>query len=120
MAQEYVYICLSKIYDVDWSYFVHTEMDGWFEIVTHLDVHYLGTYHNATYDHKNMLHRKRIMEKIQPLIYIDNTNKYSVYWLKQFAIWKGVPKAFKMKRSQLVKCLTRPEDEIYYYKDYVN
>lgn len=118
-AQKHVYTCLSEIYDVDWSYFVHTEMDGWFEVLTRLDAHYLGA-HNATYDHKNMSNRRKIMEKIKPLIYIDNTNKYSVYKLKQFAAWKGVPKAFKMKRSQLVKCLTRPDDEVYFYEDYNN
>ena len=113
IAQEYVYICLNEIYDIDWSYFVHTETDGWFEVLARLDTHYLGSeYYNT------LSHRTRIMNKIRPMMYIDNTNKYTVYWLKQFAIWKGIPKAYKMKRSQLVKVLTRPVDEVYYFQDH--
>ena len=113
VAQEYIYFCLNEIYNVDWSYFVHTETDGWFEVLTRLDTHYLFDTHDQ------LPHRTRITRKITPLMYIDNTHKYTVYWLKQFAIWKGVPKAYKMKRSQLVKSLTRPPNDVYFFQDHL-
>jgi hypothetical protein len=116
VAQEYIYLCLTEIYNIDWSYFVHTDNDGWFEVLSRLDGHRANFVVARDY-FKNMPARKNIFKKIQHLMYVENTDKFNVDQLKRFAAWKGVPKAHKMKRSQLVKCLTRPINEVYYDYD---
>jgi hypothetical protein len=58
---------------------------------------------------------KAVLLKIRPYMYILSPENHSVHTLRVIALMKGVPKAYKMRRSQLVRALTRPKNEIYVF-----
>lgn len=54
-----------------------------------------------------------LKKKFASLFYIEYPEKYTVYQLKQFAKYKNIKQYYSKNRSQLIKCLTRPTNEIY-------
>ena len=56
-------------------------------------------------------------KKIFKYLYVENPDKYNVSELKSMAKFKKIKKYYRLRRSHLVKKLSRPENAIYYLED---
>ena len=59
----------------------------------------------------------KINKQIIKYLYVENPDKYNVNELKSMAKFKKIKKYYRLRRSHLVKKLSRPENEIYYLED---
>ena len=103
---------IDRVCDADWSILVHVPemMD---------DIAYAGSALLWTWPFalpSERLSYARTFRRIAPYIYLTDPNEVDlVSILKGVARLKGIKGAAKMRRSKLVRLLTRPDDEHYPY-----
>jgi hypothetical protein len=107
---------LQDIYVEDWSSYVQSDMDQiWKDLIVLMKGVSEGyKFPNCIYTCKDFA-LGQYLGDIMSLMYVYDTNIFKVCELKSIAKMKGIRNASTMKRSKLVKLLTRPEEESYIY-----
>jgi hypothetical protein len=107
---------LQDIYTEDWSSYVHSNMDQiWKDLIVLMKGVSEGYKFPNCIDTCKEFALGQYLEDIMSLMYVYDSNIFKVGELKSIAKMKGVRNASTMKRSKLVKLLTRPEDASYVY-----
>lgn len=107
---------LQDIYVIDWSSYLHMDMDQiWKDLIFLMK----GTseeyrFPNCIDTCKNFA-GGQYMPDIHYLMSVYDTDRFKVTELKCIAKMKGIPNSSTMKRSKLVKLLVRSETDIYVY-----
>lgn len=107
---------LQDIYTEDWSSYVHSNMDQiWKDLIVLMKGVSEGYKFPNCIDTCKEFALGQYLEDIMSLMYVYDSNIFKVGELKSIAKMKGIRHASTMKRSKLVKLLTRPEDASYVY-----
>lgn len=107
---------LQDIYVEDWSSYVHSDMDQiWKDLIVLMKGVSEGYKFPNCIDTCKDFALGLYLGDIMSLMYVYDTNIFKVDELKSIAKMKGIRNASTMKRSKLVKLLTRPEDASYIY-----
>lgn len=100
---------MEQVLKTDWTIFIRDIplMEEFFKLGSYLHTYMPSRFRKGLYDN--------VYNKIRPYLYLDREKYYTIYQMKEYARFKGIPRAYKMNRSQLRRVLTRPKDEVYLF-----
>lgn len=106
-----LWIALVNDFDLMESLFVHL-------VFINNAFTYYNTYPNlnSVFQSTHYSQMKKLCEKIQNYLYVENPKTFSNTDLKQMAKFKRIKKYYKMNRSKLLYHLKRPKHELYFLK----
>jgi hypothetical protein len=106
---------VDQMYKIDWTIFVHNNdfAHKIFTLCAKLHV-YRQNFSLWRDNYINQKHYDKVYDQIRPYLYLDAPKTYTVDVLRDYAVFKKVPRAGRRTRSELIACLRRPLNKSYF------
>ena len=109
---------VDQVYKIDWTIFVHNNdfAHKIFTLCARLHV-YRQTFAPWRDNYINKRFYDKVYDQIRPYLYLESPKTFTVNELRRYAVFKKVPRAGRRTRSELIACLRRPPNKIYFNHD---
>ena len=109
---------VDQVYKIDWTIFVHNNdfAHKIFTLCAKLHV-YRQNFALWRDNYINQKNYDKVYDQIRPYLYLDSPKTYTVDELRHYAVFKKVPRAGRRTRSELIACLRRPSNKLYFNHD---
>ena len=106
---------VDQVYKIDWTIFVHNNdfAHKIFTLCAKLHV-YRQNFASWRDNYINQKIYDKVYNQIRPYLYLDSPKTYTVDELRHYAVFKKVPRAGRRTRSELIACLRRPSNKLYF------